>query len=241
MAWAQTLTAGSCTVEIREPHRRAERVLVLLPGWNYSRRAWCDSSQICQVALAQGYRLILLEMGKSLYATAIFPETRADWQKFPTLRTLLDTVFPLLQAKGYLWAGRSYLLGLSTGGRGVVMILAHTGQLFRAGAALSGDYDPHLNSRDALLTGWYGPYGPRWETTDNPLRLVQHIEVPLFLAHGCQDAIVPTAHSARLAQQLKKMKPELLSQYREDPVGGHDFFFWEKAGLWALDFFQSLW
>jgi dipeptidyl aminopeptidase/acylaminoacyl peptidase len=239
-AWTQTLTIGSCTVEVREPTVPVRRVLVLLPGWNYTRRCWCDSSRICSLALAKGYRLILLEMGKSIYASATFPETRRDWRAYPTLRTLLDTVFTALQENGYLWPGRSFLMGLSTGGRGVVMILSHTGQLFRAGAALSGDFDPHLDPRDALLTGWYGPYGPRWESTDNPLRLSERIQVPLFLAHGQKDRIVPYQHSRRLYEHLKAKRPDLLLVYREVPDAGHDFSFWERAGEWALTFFDEL-
>jgi len=239
-AWAQTLTLGSCTVEIREPAEKVRRVLVLLPGWNYSRRCWCDSSRLCALALQKGYRLILLEMGKSIYASAVFAETRVDWRHYPTLRTLLDTVFPVLVEKNYLWPGRSYLLGLSTGGRGVVMILAHTGRLFRAGATLSGDFDPHLDPKDPLLTGWYGPYGPRWTHTDNPLQLSERIEVPLFIAHGQKDRIVPYEHSRRLYQHLLSKRPTLPIIYREDPNAQHDFTFWEKAGEWALRFFEEL-
>ena len=239
-AWAQTFSWGTCTVEVREPIRPAQRVLVLLPGWNYSRRCWCDSSRVCSLALAKGYRLILVEMGKSIYASDVFPETRADWRHYPTLRTLIDTVFPALLEKGFLWSGRSYLLGLSTGGRGVVMILAHTGRLFRAGAALSGDFDPHLDPKDRLLTGWYGPYGPRWENVDNPLSLSERLQVPLFLAHGQNDPFVPHLHSRRLYQHLQKKRPDLTVVYREVPHAGHDFTFWEQAGEWALEFFESL-
>ncbi|GIV25849.1 MAG: hypothetical protein KatS3mg026_1541 [Bacteroidia bacterium] len=235
---AQTFLIGSCLVEVREPAAPAQRVLVLLPGWNYSRTAWCEKSSICTEALKRGYRLLLLEMGKSLYASQAFPETHPAWRRYPTLRTLLDSVFPFLVERRWLLPGKSYLLGLSTGGRGVVMILAHTGALFRAGAALSGDFDPHLDPRDRLLTGWYGPYSSRWDTVDNPLRLAARIESPLFLAHGVADPVVPYQHTQRLYQLLQREKPTLPCQLHLDPQGKHDFAFWEKYARQALNFFE---
>jgi pimeloyl-ACP methyl ester carboxylesterase len=237
---AQQLLLGSCLVEVQEPNAPASKALVLLPGWNYSRRAWCEQSAVCKEALRRGYRLLLLEMGKSLYASQSFPETRPDWKAYPTLRTLVDTVFPELERRGLLLKGKTCLLGLSTGGRGVVLILAHTGKLFKAGAALSGDFDPHLDTRDPLLTGWYGRYSTRWEEVDNPLRLALRIEAPLFLAHGVADKVVPYLHSQRLYEVLRKQKPSLPCELHLDPKAGHDFTFWEKYGLQALDFFDRL-
>lgn len=235
---AQTFLLGSCLVEVRDPSAPPRRVLVLLPGWNYSRKAWCEKSSLCEEALKRGYRLILLEMGKSIYASRAFPETHPEWRWYPTLSTLLDSVFPSLVEQRLLLPGQSYLMGLSTGGRGVVMILAHTGMLFRAGAALSGDFDPHLDPRDRLLTGWYGPYSQRWDTVDNPLRLAVQIERPLFLAHGVADRVVPYQHTQRLYEVLRREKPTLPCQLHLDPQGQHDFTFWEKYGRQALDFFE---
>ncbi|MCX7605713.1 MAG: prolyl oligopeptidase family serine peptidase [Bacteroidia bacterium] len=237
---AQKWMLGSCLVEIREPSHPPLRNLILLPGWNYSRTAWCERSTICTQALGRGYRLLLLEMGKSIYASQVFPETRPDWRAYPTLRTLLDTVFPELQKRGILADLPTFLLGLSTGGRGVVLLLAHTGTLFRGGAALSGDFDPHLDPRDPLLTGWYGRYSQRWEEVDNPLRYASQIQSPLFLAHGVADRVVPFQHSQRLYQVLQERNPTLPCTLHLDPAGGHDFLFWEKYGLKALDFFDTL-
>lgn len=236
----QILKLGTCIVEVREPSTSPKAVLMLLPGWNYSRTCWCDSSRVCEAALREGYRLLLLEMGKSIYASQVLPTTRRDWAGYPTLRTLLDTVFPALIQDGYFWPGRTYVMGLSTGGRGVVLLLAHTDTLFRAGAALSGDFDPHHNPKDPLLVGWYGPYGPLWDSLDNPLRLALQIRSPLYLAHGKRDRIVPAHHSATLYKVLQAKRPDLLCLYEEDPAGGHDFTFWEAYGLRALAFFRDL-
>lgn len=235
---AQVFRLGSCVVEVREPLHPAEKVLFLLPGWNYPRTRWCEHSSVCTEALRRGYRLVLLEMGKSLYASQSFPETRADWKVYPTMRTLLDTVFPELRRRGLLLPEKSYLLGLSTGGRGVVLILAQTGKLFAAGAALSGDFDPHLDTRDPLLTGWYGRYSQRWDVIDNPMRLAEQIQRPLFLAHGVADPIVPYQHSQRLYQRLKQLNPDFPCELHLDPKGKHDFAFWDTYGRMALDFFE---
>ncbi len=227
-------------MEIRDPVTPPKAVLLLLPGWNYPRTCWCDSSRVCEAALQEGYRLILVEMGKSIYASKVLPSTRQDWASYPTLKTLTDTVLPALMRGGYLWPGRTYVLGLSTGGRGVVMLLSQTGKLFRAGAALSGDFDPHYHPRDPLLVGWYGPYNPLWDSLDNPLRLALKIESPLYLAHGMRDRIVPVHHSAKLHAILQAERPQLRCLYETDPTGGHDFAFWEKYGLRALAFFRDL-
>lgn len=235
---AQVLRLGSCVVEVREPPEPARRVLLLFPGWNYSRTRWCEASSVCNEALRRGYRLLLFEMGKSIYASQVFPETRPDWRGYPTLRTLLDTVFPELQRRRLLEKGKGYLLGLSTGGRGVVLILAHTGDFFAAGAALSGDFDPHLDPRDPLLTGWYGRYSQRWDEVDNPLRLSEKIQRPLFLAHGVADGVVPYQHSQRLYTHLRTHLPHLPVELRLEPRGAHDFAFWDKYGRLALDFFD---
>lgn len=235
---AQVFRLGTCVVEVREPPSPTDRTLFLLPGWNYTRTKWCEQSAVCTEALRRGYRLVLLEMGKSIYASQSFPETRADWKVYPTMRTLLDTVFPELQRRGLLTAGKGYLLGLSTGGRGVVLIMARTGKLFAAGAALSGDYDPHLDTRDPLLTGWYGRYSQRWDAVDNPMRLAEKLQRPLFLAHGIADPIVPYQHSQRLYDRLKQLKPDLPCELHLDPKGKHDFAFWDKYGRMALDFFD---
>lgn len=240
LGMAQVLSLGSCLVEIREPQGPPTRTLVLLPGWNYSREAWCKQSRVCTEALRRGYRLLLFEMGKSIYASATFPETRPDWRAYPTLRTLLDTVLPELKRRQLLLPKGNFLLGLSTGGRGVVMLLAHTGTLFQGGAALSGDFDPHLDPRDPLLRGWYGPYSERWDTVDNPLRLAARIQAPLFLAHGVADKVVPYQHTQRLYETLRQVHPTLPVQIHLDPTGGHDFPFWEKYALHALDFFDTL-
>ncbi|MCX8113196.1 MAG: prolyl oligopeptidase family serine peptidase [Bacteroidia bacterium] len=236
---AQTFQIASCLIEVREPARPVRRTLILLPGWNYPRTRWCDSSSVCTEALSRGYRLLLLEMGKSIYASQVFPETRPDWRSYPTLRTLIDTVFPELQRRHLLENGKGYLLGLSTGGRGVVLLLAHTGALFAAGAALSGDFDPHLDSRDPLLTGWYGRYSQRWDEVDNPMRLAQRIQRPLFLAHGVADPVVPYQHSQRLFEHLRSVRPDLPCVLHLDPKGKHDFTFWDKYGRLALDFFEE--
>lgn len=236
----QSFLLGTCWVEVIEPPAGAHKTLILLPGWNYSRRAWCEKSSVCEEALRRGYRLLLLEMGKSIYASRVFPETRADWRQYPTLITLRDTVLPALEQKSLLPPNQTYLLGLSTGGRGVVLLLAQLGRYFRAGAALSGDFDPHLDPRDPLLTGWYGRYSQRWDQVDNPLRLAASLEKPLFLAHGVQDKVVPYEHTLRLHERLQQLRPSLRLELHIDPQGGHDFAFWDKYGRKALDFFESL-
>lgn len=239
--FAQHLTIGHTPVSIIAPKADHRGDILVLPGWNYGRMLWCEQTRLCDSASAQGYRLILPEMGKSVYASRYYPQTRADYRQRLTLTWVTDTLLPELQAKGYLRpGGANYLLGLSTGARGVVLVAQRTGTLFRAGVALSGDYDPSLDTTDALMRNTYGPYSrfsSRWQGEDSPLANVAKLRVPLLLVHGQQDKVVPWRHSQLLADALRKVQPSLSVKLLLLPNGAHDWDFWGKQTATALDWF----
>jgi len=112
---AFTCYLDSIPTDIAIPANHNGKTLLLLPGWNYPRTGWCDSTEICRKALAAGYALVAPEMGKSIYATRYYPETRQDWRRYPTLAWLMDTLTPHLQhTYGLLQQGQpNYVLGRS--------------------------------------------------------------------------------------------------------------------------------
>ena len=171
-----TVAIGGFKVRIIKPNSNSKSAgtLLLLPGWNFSDKMWCDSSDVCETALSNGLTVVAPEMGKSIYATEYFPETRDDYRKYPTL-TWLDSAIEILKKRNGVFGSsaeqRNFILGLSTGARGVALICAKKPGFFHAAAMLSGDYNQAAITDDPLCTIVYGPYqkySNRWKTIDNP-------------------------------------------------------------------------
>ena len=156
---AFTFELDSVAVDVVPPKAKRKGDILVLPGWNFSRRLWLDSTNLKEFASIQGYTLVLPEMMRSVYASKYYPETSPDMKKQPTLIWLTDTLIPFLQKKYHLFTyKKKLLLGLSTGARGVVRVAEQTGNFFDAGVALSGDYDQTLFTQDRLMEAVYGKY-----------------------------------------------------------------------------------
>ena len=218
--------------------------LLVLPGWNFKRDRWCNESDLCSKALAKGYRLIMPEMGRSVYSTHYFPQTREDWIIAPTGTWLVDTLIKHLQLKyGILLPGKgNYLMGLSTGGRGVALTAIRTGKLFKAAVALSGDYDNILIPYDAIMTGFYGNYDDNkdiWTSIDNPSHDAAILQVPLYLGHGLYDPVVPSQQSISFYKRLQEVSPNLNVILHISETGLHDFNYWNSEVDAAFKFFED--
>jgi len=217
--------------------------LLILPGWNFDRTLWCSESSLCKEAHRAGYRLIMPEMGKSIYATSYFPQTRKDWLRYPTLTWLLDTMIPFLQQQaGVFLTSDNFMIGLSTGARGVALIACRTNTFFKAAAALSGDYDQTLMPEDNLIKGVYGPFSlfsQRWKTIDNPVAECAQIKIPIYIGHGKLDKVVPYTQSELLYKRLLSLKNGK-KYILHTPEMGHDFLYWDSEVNPILDFFESI-
>ncbi len=230
-------------VDIRQGKDSPQGNILVLPGWNFPRQDWCQKSSLCQKALARGYRLILPEMAKSMYAKQHYPETRQDWRGNPTRAWVVEEMIPFLQEeeKVMLPLQKNYVLGLSTGGRGVALLLQDLPELFLAGAALSGDFDQTLMPDDRLTIGYYGPYADfptRWTGLDNPLQQAAKIQVPLYLGHGTEDKVVPVEQTQVFYQALRAARPQL-EIVLNLPNAGHDYQYWDSEVENMLDFLDK--
>jgi len=231
-------------VEILLPDSQSKGNILCFPGWNFSKNDVCKKSDFCQKAKAAGYTLILPEMGKSIYAKQNYPETRKDWQTFPTRSWILEVLLPELQKKyGFLQKkGNNFLYGISTGARGVALIALHTDHIFKGGAALSGDYDQTKFKKDNLMNGFYGSFEQfpeRWTGDENPFQNAEKYKIPLFLIHGGKDAVVPVSQTELFFKELEKKNPQLGSKLKIDPIAGHDYKFWSALTSEILLFFDS--
>lgn len=213
-----TIKIGGVEIIIKTPPKgvKISGTILLLPGWNYSNTKWCDSSNLCSEALARGYNIVAPQMGKSIYASEYFPETRSDYKQYPTL-VWLDTILEKLKKeKGlFLTSGlqRNFVVGLSTGARGAALICARKPGFFHAAALLSGDYDQCANTEDALCTNVYGPYNKfanRWRTVDNPMNQISRITTPMYIGHGGMDKVVHVSQSINYYDSLLAKQKNVL-------------------------------
>ncbi len=262
------------------------KMLLLLPGWNFADTQWCTRTRVCDEATKRGYDVMLVEMGKSVYMDSLYPQMRADYRLHPTRTWLWDSVIKPLQKRTYFTDQGipgdpiktvngdvyykslrlpipSYVMGLSTGARGALLLALEHPEAFVGCAGLSGDYNPLLMKNDNLMINCLGKYNDvpwRWRGTNNIEMRVDFFKVPMYLAHGSNDGVVPVNQTESLLIAIErseacKARAAVPTAYTavghyyldskivrsEIVVGaGHDYIFWNQAGLKALDYFDKL-
>jgi S-formylglutathione hydrolase FrmB len=238
-----TLRIGSIPVDFRFPETVSHGTILVLPGWNFSKSDVCERSEFCFLAKSKGYVLVMPEMLKSVYSSAFYNETRADWRRYPTLHWITDTLIPYCRLHFHLfqYGDLNFLYGISTGARGVALVAENTDSLFLAGAALSGDYDQTSMPNDNLMTGYYGPYGQfkdRWKGPDNPLLHAERLKIPLYLAHGKQDAVVPCGQSTTFYRKIITNDPKKGHFLQLCDTCEHNYAFWNSCTRQVFMFFN---
>jgi S-formylglutathione hydrolase FrmB len=232
------------SVHIKYPKTRPLKgTIIVLPGWKLPVMDWCTKTTLCQKASEQGYILIMPEMAKSIYAYKRLTETRKDWLQYATREWFKDTLITYFQnvCDLLLPNQNNYILGLSTGARGVALICIDNPGIFKKGAGLSGDYDQTQMPNDALMTGWYGPiikYPTRWKGCDNAVYRFKELKVPLYLGHGNADKIVPVAQTIQFADSLQKHNPFLIKVHISENAG-HNYEYWDSEVDSVLQFFAN--
>jgi putative tributyrin esterase len=231
-------------VEIKAPEGMVKGTILVLQGWNFPITDWCDSTTLCEKALKQGYNLVFPEMGKSIYSEEIYVETRSDWKKYPTRKWLRDSVIGTLQSEFNLFEenGNNYVLGLSTGGRGALLLALDLPKIFAGCATLSGDYDQSMFPYDNLYIGYYGEmksFEKRWKEDENPNKLIlmRDLNVPLYMGHGMNDNVVPYKHFELMKEFLGHLKPDVKIVYHTDSLAQHNYTYWNSEVDNVLEFF----
>lgn len=231
-------------VYVPEGEGRYRGDVLVLPGWNFPRTEWQRKTGLLIIARDKRLRLIFPEMGKSLYESRYFPETRLRWAATPGGLWVKELLIPELQRYGFLVpGGRNFLLGLSTGGRGVALVHLSNPGVFKAGAALSGDFDQTAMPADRLMSSVYGPYSSfrgRWSGIDNPRKMIRSWSMPLYLGHGRRDAVVPFSQTEDFYLALKETHPKLKLIFNAPESAGHDFAYWGSEVRPVIDFFLSI-
>lgn len=239
----KTIKIAGHLVDIISPSGEIKGNIIALPGWSFPRADWCEKSSLCKKALAQGYRLILPEIGKGMYTSEFYPETVKEWQSYPDKNWVIKEMIPSLQQQyGVLLKEQNnFILGLSTGARGVAIVCLAEPDLFLGAAALSGDYEQTQIPNDNLITGFYGSYyrfPERWKGIDNPGLQAHLFKTPFYLGHGKQDPVCTYQQTVTFYELLKKNNPQLKTKLNlVDAV--HDYKYWDSEVENMLQFFEE--
>lgn len=226
-----------------------QKAVLVLPGWKFSRSDWPEKSELLKIANQHQTILIMPEMFTTIYETEYFNETIMKWNAVAGGQFIRDQFLPALQNKGLLLKGyKNWAIGLSTGGRGVVMVHLQNPGIFIAGAAFSGDFDQALEPNDNLMRNVYGPYSQfkkRWTGVDNPVAEIERLKgenwtMRLYLSHGQNDRVVQPRHSEWLYNVIKKYKgadfPVIFYLVKS---AGHDYKFWNSQLAPAFEFMEQ--
>jgi len=231
-------------VDIYYPGNNHIGDILVLPGWRFSRKRWQKETDLLKLAEEHGLGCVFPEMGISLYESEYFDESTLKWAATPGSTWITKVLIPTLQQKYGLFPGdgKNFLLGLSTGGRGVILVGLQNPGLFSAGAALSGDYNQTTMPHDRLISSIYGPYKKqmkRWHSIDNPEAAIisGKWNMPLYIGHGKRDRIVPFQQSLSLNDSLKKYHPKVHVTFSAPENAGHDFKYWSSEVPHVIKFF----
>jgi pimeloyl-ACP methyl ester carboxylesterase len=233
-------------VEVKSPEGSANGTILVLQGWNFPITDWCDSTTLCEEALKRGYILVFPEMGKSIYSDQHYDETRAAWKDYPTRKWLRDSVIGKLQTDFGLFKedGNNFVMGLSTGGRGALLLALDLPEIFSGCATLSGDYDQFMFPNDNLYIGYFGvmkQFEKRWQGPENPRQLLlsKNLNVPLYIGHGMKDNVVPYKHFELMKEFIDFVQPEVKVEFHTDSTAQHNYTYWNSEVTNVLDFFEK--
>ena len=221
--------------------------ILVLPGWSFSRTRWHKETDILKYAEELGFRLIFPEMSVSSYESEYFPETTMKWSATPGGEWIKSVLLPLLSADyGILKrGGNNFIFGLSTGGRGVLLVSLQNPDRFSGGATLSGDCDQFLMPDDKLMAALYGEYKyfkSRWESVDNPMFEIKkgNWKMPLYIGHGKKDAVSIFSQSELLYETIKIKYPNLSVVFNSPEDADHDFKYWKSEVPAVMNFFHKI-
>ena len=225
------------------------RVLFALHGWNANHLEWGANSNI--TALAEKYNMVIVcpNMKRSLYETAYYNETTIKWSGMPGGKYFGEVLIPYLQKTFALAYDREKtgIMGLSTGGRGAILMAETYPHYFSATAGFSGDYSPEEMTHDRLLRSIYGEYRTfpdRWKNNDNPLHMAENLkDIPVFLSHGGKDKVVSPTQTQIMIIKLNMLHRNGTIKHRPAvqnfPNHSHDWLYWRAVLPHAMSFFDE--
>ena len=240
-----TLQAGSDRGKVwmyTPPELRQSGVMLGLPGWKFPARLWEDRAQVSAHADSIGVRVALADMHTTVYESAFFPQSRSDRKwcgtqcTTPGLRWVGQIVLPFVRGQAGELRG---LFGLSTGGRGAVLVGQHYREVRRVCAmsgtfALmqltpeTGEYKIHAN-----IYGSRAAHPDRWVADDSVSHPASLAHLSALLIHGDKDQAVPAAQSEALVRAMTEVGATVTLHAVSG--GGHDWTLWSGHLRRCLD------
>jgi putative tributyrin esterase len=230
-------------VDIFIPQKKSIGTILVLNGWNFPRDDWQKKTSILKEGEENSYNLIFPEMGRTIYESDYFPETKKKYFVEPGGKWVKEKLIPSLNQIGFLLEKENnFVMGLSTGGRGAVLVAMNSPKIFKKVASISGDFNQSLMPRDKLMINIYGPYeefSDRWNKIDNPYTNAKFWDIPIYLGHGKKDKVVPFNQTEIYFQELKKLHPNLKIVFNASETEGHDYRYWESEVRPIFQFFKN--
>jgi enterochelin esterase-like enzyme len=174
----------------------------------------------------------------TVYETRFYPESRNRWATYPGTRWVGEVVLPHLR-RSYSVSrdkAKNAIVGLSTGGRGAVLIAQRYPELGRV-VSLSGTYSLMSLEKGTgeykiheSIFGDRERFSSRWQVDDcvNPAFKESLAAVTVYLSHGARDRVVPPDQATAMQRFLSSAQAHI------DPEGGHDWVFWNAELARAL-------
>ena len=232
------------STEIKYPSLETDIIgsILLLHGWNLPADEWCKKTSFCEKALNKGYVLIIPDYKKSNYCLEMYPQTIADYQKYPTITWMMQTQIPNFQETfGLLLPGQNNnVAGISTGGRGATLMAYYMPEIFNNAASLSGDFDITKMQNEYLyysFIGHYNDFPERWKKECFAYDC-KNYKVPTYIGHGQLDNVSPVTQSQMMFDSIKSYHPNLKIIGHFPEYAAHNYDYWESETDAVLRFFD---
>ncbi|MDD2386590.1 MAG: alpha/beta hydrolase-fold protein [Bacteroidales bacterium] len=232
------------STEIKYPSSETEIIgsILLLHGWNLPADEWCNKTSFCEKALNKGYVLIIPDYKKSNYCLEMYPQTIADYQKYPTITWMMEAQIPNFQVTfGLLLPGQNNnVAGISTGGRGATLMAYYMPEIFNNAASLSGDFDITKMQNEYLyysFIGHYNDFPERWKKECFAYDC-KNYKVPTYIGHGQLDNVSPVTQSQMMFDSIKSYHPNLKIIGHFPEYAAHNYDYWESETDAVLRFFD---
>lgn len=206
--------------------------LVVLPhGGPFGIRDYPAYNSEVQLLAHNGYAVLQVNFrGSGGYGTAFEKAGHRQWGQ--AMQDDLTDATQWAVAQGYADKDRMCIFGASYGGYAALMGVIREPDLYRCAIGYAGVYDLNMMYEEGGLR-YYSDgvaYLERTLGEDNaglqafsPAHQVEKIKVPLFIAHGGEDRVVPDAHAKALRDALEAAgKPFEWLHYRREVHGFAD-------------------
>jgi S-formylglutathione hydrolase FrmB len=212
---------------------RGTPLVIALHGWGHSPESWRDTP-LAALADRHGFVVVAPAMGRSVYESRFYPESRGQWGEVPGACWIGEVILPWARATLGLGgdARRTAIIGYSTGGRGA-LVVAERWPRFGFVGAMSGTWDLQVLGRDdgeyrihAKIFGERSQFPERWAeedvTGDGRERALAPARV--WITHGEADVVVPSEQARTLKARLAEFHPRF--EVTIEPGLGHGFPLW---------------